>query len=183
MPKIHLTTTDGTSLEFEITERVSFGRAEGNDALIPDGSVSSNHGEFAPHGDGVEITDKGSTNGTFINGERTSGGVINPGDAFKIGSVEGYVIGDAPAVEEEAAAESESEEAEDNHPTWSVPTSGGGAPITGLGATPCPAELRKGFGPQAKKKDGKATLVMALGVLSLIICGVAAFLISKMGES
>jgi hypothetical protein len=181
MPKIHLTTTDGTSLEFEITERVSFGRAEGNDAVIPDGSVSSNHGEFAPHGDGIEITDKGSTNGTFINGERIQTGVINPGDAFKLGSVEGYVVG-AAAVEEEVAA-TESYEDSGSEESWSAPASGGGAAMSGLGATPCPTNLRKGFGPKVAKKDSKATLAMALGVLSLIVCGVAAFLISKMGES
>jgi pSer/pThr/pTyr-binding forkhead associated (FHA) protein len=182
MPKIHLTTTDGTSLEFEITERVSFGRAEGNDAVIPDGSVSSNHGEFAPHGDGVEITDKGSTNGTFINGERTQGGVANPGDAFKLGSVEGYVVGVSSEVEEEEGA-AEGYEASGGEESWSAPSSGGGAAMSGLGASACPTNLRKGFGPKAAKKDGKATLAMALGVLSLIVCGIAAFLISQMGES
>lgn len=179
MPKIHLTTTDGTSLEFDITDRVSFGRAEGNDIVISDGSVSSNHGEFAPSGDGLEITDKGSTNGTFINGERTQGGVVEAGGRFKIGSVDGVVV--AEASESASDEESPAEEAADDQ-SWTEPVRAG-APITGLGATPCPANLRVGFGPKQKKKDGSGSLIMMIGVLSLIVCAAAAFMISKMGGS
>jgi hypothetical protein len=172
MPKIHLTTTDGASLEFDITDRVSFGRAEGNDIVIADGSVSSNHGEFAPSGDGLEITDKGSTNGTFINGERTQGGVVQPGGSFKLGSVEGHLVAD-----EQSPAEEVSDE-----PAWSQPAFAG-APITGLGATPCPSNLRVGFGPKQKKKDSSGGLIMLIGVVSLLVCAAAAFMISKMGGS
>jgi FHA domain len=178
MPKIHLTTTDGNTLEFDITERVSFGRAEGNDILITDASVSSNHGEFAPHGDGLEITDKGSTNGTFINGERTQGGIVEAGGSFKLGSVEGHVVSEAA----DHSTQDEAEHHEDAAEAWSPHTGGGSAP-TGLGATPCPSSMRIGFGPKQKVKDSAGTLIMTLGVLSLIVCGVAAFLISKMGGS
>ena len=176
MPKIHLTTPDGSALEFDITERVSFGRAEGNDILIPDGSVSSNHGEFAPSGDGLEIVDKGSTNGTFINGERVQGGVVPAGGSFKLGSVDGVVVAEESAVEESYSEEVPAEQA------WSQPASGG-APITGLGATPCPSNLRVGFGPKAKAKDGSGGLIMTLGILSILVCAAAAFMISKMGGS
>src|SRR6187431_2010694 len=97
MPKIQLTTTDGTKLEFDLTiDRATIGRAEGNDIMIPDGSVSSRHGEILVKGDGIELVDLGSTNGTHVNGQRVERADVGPGGTFKLGTVEGKVLG-APA--------------------------------------------------------------------------------------
>lgn len=180
MPKIHLTTPEGSTLEFDITRRVTFGRAEGNDIVIPHGSVSSNHGEFLPDGDNLEIVDTGSTNGTFINGERVQGGVVAAGGSFKLGSVDGVIMAADGASDEQAGSEEES--GSHGEQTWNEPAASS-SPITGLGATPCPAKLRVGFGPKAKVKDSSGSLIMALGVLSILACAAAVFMIAKMGES
>jgi hypothetical protein len=54
MPKIQLITQDGTKMEFDLTiDRATIGRAEGNDIVIPDGSVSSRHGEILVKGESI----------------------------------------------------------------------------------------------------------------------------------
>lgn len=184
MPRIQITTTDGATLEFEISSTPSsFGRAEDNDFIIPDGSVSSHHGEIVADGDGIQLKDNGSTNGTFIRGERVEGGTVNPGESFKLGSVECLVFAVPEQLSEEKPDEDAEEPAEATAPEseWSA-TSGGGATISGLGATPCPSDQREGFGPKTGKKDPLATVFMGIAILSLGICVVAIFMIMKMGS-
>jgi pSer/pThr/pTyr-binding forkhead associated (FHA) protein len=184
MPRIQITTTDGATLEFEISSTPSsFGRAEDNDFIIPDGSVSSHHGEIFADGDGIQLKDNGSTNGTFIRGGRVEGGTVNPGESFKLGSVEGLVVAVPEQVSEESSSEDAEEPAEATAPAseWSA-ASGGGAAISGLGATPCPSDQREGFGPKTKKREPIATAFMGVAILSLGICAVAIFMIMKMGS-
>ena len=179
MPKIKLTTPDGAKLEFELTiDRATIGRADGNDIVVPDGSVSSRHGEILLKGDSIELVDLGSTNGTHVGGERVERATVAPGGTFKLGSVEGVLIG------EPAAPEASGEESPEPEKESAAQSSSSGAPaavITGLGATPCPVRERKGFGPKVKKKDKVASALVAVGVLSLLVCAGAAFLIYKMG--
>ncbi len=185
MPKIKLTTPDGSKMEFDLTiDRATIGRAEGNDIVVSDGSVSSRHGEILLKGDGIELVDLGSTNGTHVGGQRVERATIAPGGTFKLGSVEGVLIG-APAAAPVPAkpAVEESPEAE---PEAAAPASWRGAPqaavsISGLGATPCPVRQRKGFGPKVKEKDKVSSLISVFGFLSILVCAGAAFLIYKMG--
>ncbi|MGQ9525238.1 MAG: FHA domain-containing protein [Armatimonadota bacterium] len=48
----------------------TIGRREGNDIVIPDPYVSSRHAEISLQEGTVTLTDKASTNGTLVNGER-----------------------------------------------------------------------------------------------------------------
>jgi hypothetical protein len=187
MPKIKLNTPDGAKLEFDLTvDRATFGRAEDNDIVIPDGSVSSRHGEFHSKGDAIEIVDLGSTNGTHVDGKRVERATIEPGGKFRLGSVEGTVVGEpaaptapatAPAPPAEEPESEETPESSGGH--LSLPM-GGGAVVTGLGATPCPTGQRVGFGPKAKEKDSVGSLLIFLAVLSLVVCAAAAYMIFKM---
>jgi len=47
---------------------VTFGRGEDNDIVIPDPAVSRLHAELRQEGDGFVIADRGSANGTVVNG-------------------------------------------------------------------------------------------------------------------
>ncbi|MFI5280461.1 MAG: FHA domain-containing protein [Gemmatimonadales bacterium] len=68
---------------------VNIGRADYNDLVIPDDSVSSQHAKLTRR-EGVWIlTDLGSTNGTLVDGEKVSGDVpIAPGAFVRFGDVQ-----------------------------------------------------------------------------------------------
>lgn len=187
MPKITINTTDGSALEFELSaDRYRIGRAQDNDLVVPDGSVSSYHGEIIVQGNSIEFNDLGSTNGTHVNGQRVENATINPGEDFRIGSCPVLLHADAatqpayePAADDAAPAASD---APDIGSSWQSPSMANqpAAVITGLGTTPCPTHLRSGFGPKAKRKQGGGALI-ALGVLGIVTCIAAAVMILQMG--
>jgi hypothetical protein len=69
---------------------LTVGRRTDNDLVIVDDEyVSSHHARFEPRRDGVYLDDAGSTNGTFVNGERLSRSrQLTPGDVVRIGETE-----------------------------------------------------------------------------------------------
>lgn len=185
MPKIHLTTPEGTTHDFEITaQRARIGRAADNDLVVPDGSVSSYHGEITVTGDGIHFQDRGSTNGTHVGGQRVEQADIPWGGGFRIGSCECVLEADAPV---EAAGHEEPEAHEESPSSASSAADeapfdpGPGAVITGLGATPCPSAMRRGFGPKVKAKDSSGSMIMLLAVVALLACAAAGFMIMKLG--
>lgn len=79
-------------MRFERGKRLSVGRSKENNLSIEDKSVSKNHATLMVNAQGkFLIADTGSTNGTFINGEKIAYGrafEINDGDQVKIGQVD-----------------------------------------------------------------------------------------------
>lgn len=69
-------------------EKTTIGRVEDNVFCIPESSVSSHHAEIVLKGDQVMVKDLGSTNGTFINGEKVSETVLKPGQILRLGNLE-----------------------------------------------------------------------------------------------
>lgn len=79
-------------LEFPINGRLSVGRTSENPLQINDGSISKIHATLALTEDGtLSVADTGSTNGTFINGERIAYGkaiLLDKDDVVKFGLVD-----------------------------------------------------------------------------------------------
>ena len=70
---------------FPIESEVSLGR-EGADITLDDPEVSRRHAAVRPVDGGVEVTDLGSSNGTFVNDERIDGPKrLAAGDAIRVG--------------------------------------------------------------------------------------------------
>lgn len=185
MPKIRLITPDGQKMEFDLTiDHARIGRGLDNDIVIPDGSVSTNHGELLLKADGrVEIHDLGSTNGTIVNGERVESVVLGDGGVFKLGNVEGLIIGDAPstaAAPVEGSTEDNVPEEEDQPHSHHQQHAAHSA-VSTLGGTPCPTQKRRGFGPKVKEKDTSGNALFALAFCGLGAATVAIFMILKMG--
>jgi pSer/pThr/pTyr-binding forkhead associated (FHA) protein/outer membrane protein assembly factor BamB len=66
---------------------MTVGRVHGNRIVIDDTTVSSHHAEIVRDGAAWRILDKGSTNGTFVNGKRTASAMLKHGDAVALGKV------------------------------------------------------------------------------------------------
>jgi hypothetical protein len=66
----------------------SVGRDDANTlALTQDTAVSRRHARFEQQGDAWAVADEGSSNGTFVNGQRVAGGqTLRPGDEIQIGA-------------------------------------------------------------------------------------------------
>jgi hypothetical protein len=78
-------TLKGNRLQVKVPV-VNIGRAEYNDIVIPDESVSTMHAKLQRREEIWVLTDNGSTNGTFVDGERLSGeAVLSPGALIRFG--------------------------------------------------------------------------------------------------
>ncbi len=80
------------------------GRGQQNHIVIQDNSVSVDHGELLVYGGEVIVRERGSRNGTFVNGGRVreqSG--VNHGQRLRFGRVEFRLELDDPAPEEPSA--------------------------------------------------------------------------------
>ncbi len=73
-------------LTLEAGGRVTIGRAAECELRPPSGDASRRHAEIVGGKDGFTIRDLGSTNGTFVNGERIREHRLEPGDRIQIGS-------------------------------------------------------------------------------------------------
>jgi two-component system cell cycle response regulator len=67
---------------------VTIGRSPTTGIVIPDGSVSREHAKCVAVGNGVEIEDLGSSNGTFINDQKLNSRMpLRDGDILRLGSI------------------------------------------------------------------------------------------------
>ncbi|MBT5925706.1 MAG: FHA domain-containing protein [Verrucomicrobia bacterium] len=83
----------GKTVELK-ADKVTIGRSEDNSFQIAENSVSSRHCELELKDNVVHIKDLGSTNGTFINDRKVTGGTLKPGQVLRLGSIELRFAGD-----------------------------------------------------------------------------------------
>ncbi|MGV3664458.1 MAG: FHA domain-containing protein [Prosthecobacter sp.] len=172
MPRIQFTTPAGASGVLELdAERMSIGRADDNQLIIADDSVSSHHGEVAFDGSSWTLTDLGSTNGTKLGGSRVDTVSLAPGGAFQLGNVDCVFVGDE--------AETATEDAAYSAPTITVSSPAAG----GYGAQPYNRGQRRGFGPKVKEKNPGGGILTLLAVVALLACGAAAYFASQIGAA
>lgn len=91
----------GASREYElIKSELVIGRDDNVDIVIPTPAVSRRHARLMQEGDGYAIEDLGSSNGTFLNGEKLSGKKsLKAGDQIRLGQAV-HLLYTAPVTEE-----------------------------------------------------------------------------------
>lgn len=90
---IRLSPLDGCDgAPFVVTKRVRIGRATENDVVLADPTVSRQHAEIEPSVSRWLVIDKGSTNGTWVNGSPVSRAPLQSGDVLAFGNVRFTVV-------------------------------------------------------------------------------------------
>jgi hypothetical protein len=67
---------------------VTIGSVPGNSIVLMDPAVSKKHAGIRRAPEGYELADLGSTNGVYVNGQRTAKRVLVPGDVIRVGQSE-----------------------------------------------------------------------------------------------
>ena len=150
-------------------DRTTLGRVADNAFEIPEASVSSHHCEILLRGNDVVVKDLGSTNGTFINGEKISEAVLKPGQILRCGMIEMRLeSGDSPI----AGAKKKMEH------TMVIPQ---GVKLDELeGTRPINPDTKTTF----HKKRNTATTIFIIGaaVIALVLIVLLAMLVMKPGH-
>src|SRR5687768_6951653 len=83
-----LVSPDGDQV-FELRRGASLtvGRALTSDVPLLDPTVSRRHASLVADESGIELSDLGSSNGTFVNGERVERAHVTPGDVLTFGKL------------------------------------------------------------------------------------------------
>ncbi|NNM34123.1 MAG: FHA domain-containing protein, partial [Gemmatimonadetes bacterium] len=82
----------GSPAVLQFDETVRIGRADTNGIVVDDEYVSTEHIELRRVGDGWEILDVGSTNGTFVRGERISRAPLGHLTRVRLGHPQGVEL-------------------------------------------------------------------------------------------
>lgn len=182
MPRLVLLSEgfNGRSYELKV-ERTTVGRVSDNAFEIPEASVSSHHAEIILRGNDVVIRDLGSTNGTFINGEKITEAVLKPGQTLRFGTIDLKLdTGDgsampaaSPASANAPAAPKKPRQSLDQ--TVVIPQ---GVKLDELGGAGGPPNLGNTTGFEKKKnRGGKIFAIMA--VVALLLLGALAWVLFK----
>ena len=99
MAKLKIFLASGKEIIHDLPEETTtIGRLPENALQIEDASVSSSHAEIFADEDRFFVRDLGSTNGTFINGEKIDKALLHEGDEVRFGTVlTRFGISEAPA--------------------------------------------------------------------------------------
>jgi pSer/pThr/pTyr-binding forkhead associated (FHA) protein len=179
MAKLVILNQGMTGRTFELkAEHTTVGRVEDNIFQITDASVSSHHAEIILRGTEVLIKDNSSTNGTYINGEKISEAVLQPGQTLRFGQVELKLDDGRPAAAP-SAAPAPAAASPKQVDTVNIPR---GVSLTDLeqgGGNPPSLGDKKGF----SKKTNKANRIfLIVGIMAgVLIIGLILFTIKFAG--
>jgi predicted component of type VI protein secretion system len=90
MAKVYLKFNSAVIKEMKLEkDETTFGRKTGNDIVIDHPTISGFHGKIKKDGDNFVVEDLGSTNGTFLRGQKIKSGSLKEGDQI---GVAGHIL-------------------------------------------------------------------------------------------
>lgn len=95
---------DPIAIELDAYEQITIGRGPDNDLVLDHVSLSGSHAVIQNEGGSFKVTDLGSTNGTFMDGEQITEAALVNGSRVLFGSVDS-VFSDGTAAPAEAPVE------------------------------------------------------------------------------
>lgn len=165
----------GRTYELKV-EKTTVGRVSDNTFEIPEASVSSHHAEIILRGNDVVIRDLGSTNGTFINGEKITEAVLQPGQTLRFGTVELRLdTGDGPIpAKPGGGAASRPKQVLDQ--TRIIPQ---GVKLDELQGTSGPPQLGSTTGFETKSNRGNKIFIVVVVMIGLALVSALAWVLFK----
>jgi S1-C subfamily serine protease len=94
---LEVLTGEDAGRTLEVDRRLVLGRVKGADMILRDPRASGRHAELAPLGDGLQLRDLGSANGTLVDGQSMHERVLHGGEEIRIGSLRIAVLAEDPA--------------------------------------------------------------------------------------
>ena len=82
---------------FPVLTQQTIGRQSDCDIAIPSEEISRRHAQVKPTPAGLMVEDLGSSNGTFINGQRVQQGLLKPGEELRLDNIRFLLV--APGAE------------------------------------------------------------------------------------
>jgi pSer/pThr/pTyr-binding forkhead associated (FHA) protein len=79
---------DGVTFRLPAGAVKTIGRSTGAEFMVDAALVSRLHCQLTATADALHVKDLGSTNGTFVNGQRVNAAQLKPGDRLSIGRME-----------------------------------------------------------------------------------------------
>ncbi|MBE7432938.1 MAG: FHA domain-containing protein [Anaerolineales bacterium] len=141
-------------------DQLTIGRDSTNGVAINDAEISRKHARLMFQGGKYVLEDLGSTNGTFVNGQRLAGPVVlKPGDVVSLGE-QIVLMYDAIAGDAGATVAVSRKAVQPSPPAYSAPQQSYSAPPPAYSA------------PPAAKKTNMMPIFIGVGVLLfLCVCG------------
>lgn len=170
---MHAGPTPGKTFPLE-ADIITIGREAGNTIVINDAEVSRKHSQLTLQGGKYVLTDIGSTNGTFVNGQRITGShVLVPGEVISLGEQINLLFESLAQVDPNATMLSSSARAAvaARPPAPAPAPAPAPVPPRPVGyAGQVPAGPAPGMEEPAPAKSSNRTLIIAVVVILVLIC-------------
>lgn len=167
---MHAGPTPGKTFPLEV-DIITIGREAGNTIVINDAEVSRKHSQLALQGGKYVLTDIGSTNGTFVNGQRITGShVLVPGEVISLGEQINLLFESLAQIDPNATMLSSSARPA-VAPKPSTPPAPTPQPVQSIGyAGHVPAGPEPGMAAPPTKGGANRTLIIVAVVILLLLC-------------
>lgn len=172
---MHAGPTPGKTFPLEV-DVITIGREAGNTIVINDAEVSRKHSQLALQGGKYVLTDIGSTNGTFVNGQRITGShVLVPGEVISLGEQINLLFESLAQVDPNATMLSSSARVAVAPRQPAPAPAPAPQPVQSVGyAGHVPAGPEPGMiEPVAKSGSNRTLIIVAVVILLLLCCCVA----------